>query len=328
MKRLMLSMAAMAAAALLGTAVPAIAQDNNFPSKPVRLLIGYPAGGPTDLMGRIVAEGLSKIWAQPVVVENKPGAGGTIAGAEAARSPADGYTLVLGNSASNGSFEVLNPTVTPYKTLEDFDPISLVGISPLMMIASKGAGTATLQEFIDKARAAPGTLNYGSSAIGSGPHLAAELLKLETKTDIVYVPFNGAAPVMQAILSNAVQMYFGAPSTVMPQVEAGNAVALAVASDERLADLPEIPTFKESGIELTMESTYGLLAPKGTPAAILDKINADMSTLLTPGNIVNDQLVKQGYVTSAADRSAYTARIKQEIAKIRRVVEQAGIRAE
>ena len=215
-RRNFIALGAAAAAALLPLSHAAFAQED-YPNRVVTVVIPYPPGGPTDLLGRLVADGLAQMWGKPVVAENKPGASGTIGGDIVARAAPDGYTLVLGNNASHGTYELLNPSTTPYITLRDFAPVSLIGLAPQVMIISTGAGASDLKRFLALAKEKPGTLNYGSSAIGSSPHLAAEMLKLAAGVDITHIPFNGAAPVMQAIVANTVQMYIGAPSTVMPQ---------------------------------------------------------------------------------------------------------------
>lgn len=318
-----IAMAATAAAMLGILAPPASAQDN-YPSRVVTVVIPYPPGGPTDLLGRLVADGLSNVWGQPVIAENKPGASGTIGGDIVARAAPDGYTLVLGNNASHGTYELLNPTTTPYITLRDFAPVSLVGLAPQVMIISNGVGVKDLKGFLSKAKEEPGKLNYGSSAIGSSPHLAAEMLKLAADVDITHIPFNGAAPVMQAILADTVQMYIGAPSTVMPQVEAGKAVAVGALSADRLKSLPDVPTFRESGVDIVYNSWFGLLAPAATPPAILDKINADITTMLQKPE-TQQQLEKLGFVAQIGNRAEFVEMLKEEGEQTKRVIEAAKI---
>ena len=315
---------ALAAAALVfGTSQLALAQSS-YPQGVVKIVIPYPPGGPTDLLGRLVADGLSELWGTPVVAENKPGASGTIGGDLVARADPDGYTLVLGNNASHGTYELLNPTTTPYLTLRDFAPVSLVGLAPQVMIIGADAGASDLKSFVEMAKASPGKLNYGSSAIGSSPHLAAEMLKLATGTDIVHIPFNGAAPVMQAILSGTVQMYIGAPSTVMPQVEAGKAIAVGALSAERIPALPDIPTFRENGIDIVYNSWFGLLAPAATPVDILEKLNADVTTLLQKPEI-QEQLANLGFVPQIGTRAEFVAMLEAEAEKTRQVIAAAKI---
>ena len=195
------------------------------------------------------------------------------------------------------------------------------------MIISTEAGPKDLKSFLDFARENPGKLNYGSSAIGSSPHLAAEMLKLAAGVDITHIPFNGAAPVMQAIVANTVQMYIGAPSTVMPQVEAGKAIAVGTLSSERLSSLPDVPTFRESGVDIVYNSWFGLLAPAATPPAILDKINADVTTLLQKPEI-QKQLENLGFVAEVGSRQEFIEMLKEEGDKTQRTIESANIEVE
>lgn len=322
-RRTLLGVSLALAAATMAGAAPALAQAG-YPDKPVKLVIPYPPGGPTDLLGRLVAQGLSDLWGKPVVVENKAGASGTIGADFVARSEPDGYTLVLGNNASNGTYELLNPSTAPYITMRDFAPVSMVALSPQVMIISPNLGVKDVKSFVDLARSKPGELNYGSSAIGSAPHLAAEMFKLAAGVDIKHIPFNGAAPVMQAVVSGTVQMYIGAPSTVMPQVDAGKAVLIGALSAERLPPLPDVPTFREAGIDLVYNSWFGVLAPAKTPEPVLDKINADITTVLTKDEI-RKQLSDLGFVAETGSRADFVKAIEEETATTRKVIEAAHI---
>jgi len=317
-RRTLLGVSLALAAATMAGAAPALAQAG-YPDKPVKLVIPYPPGGPTDLLGRLVAQGLSDLWGKPVVVENKAGASGTIGADYVARSEPDGYTLVLGNNASNGTYELLNPSTAPYITMRDFAPVSMVALSPQVMIISPNLGVKDVKSFVDLARSKPGELNYGSSAIGSAPHLAAEMFKLAAGVDIKHIPFNGAAPVMQAVVSGTVQMYIGAPSTVMPQVDAGKAVLIGA-----LPPLPDVPTFREAGIDLVYNSWFGVLAPAKTPEPVLDKLNADITTVLTKDEI-RKQLSDLGFVAETGSRADFVKAIEEETATTRKVIEAAHI---
>lgn len=313
---------ALAATAIVDIA-PAFAQAD-YPDKPVKLVIPYPPGGPTDLLGRLVANGLAGLWGKPVVVENKAGASGTIGADYVARSEPDGYTLVLGNNASNGTYELLNPSTAPYITMRDFAPVSMVALSPQVMIISPNLGVKDINGFVDLARSKLGELNYGSSAIGSAPHLAAEMFKLAAGVDIKHIPFNGAAPVMQAVVSGTVQMYIGAPSTVKPQVDAGKAVLIGALSAERLPSLPDVPTFREAGIDLVYNSWFGVLAPAKTPEPILDKLNADITAVLTKDEI-RKQLSDLGFVAETGSRADFVRTVEEETATTKKIIEAAHI---
>lgn len=309
-----------AALGLAGTA----AHAQGYPTKPVALIIPYPAGGPTDLLGRLVAEGLAQKWGQPVVVENKPGASGSLGSDFAARAPADGYTLVLGNNASHGAFELLNPSTVPYKTLENFAPISLIGLAPVIMIVGNHVPATTIQEFIAHAKANPGKINFGSAAIGSSPHFAGELLNIAAGIDMTHVPFNGTAPAIQALLSGSIDTYSGGVSSVMPQVAAGKARALGAVASERLSGAPDVPTMREQGIDMAYDSWYGLLGPKGIPADILDKINADVNALLD-GEENRAKLSKLGFERKLGSRADFQTMLEGEIARTGKLIKDAGI---
>jgi tripartite-type tricarboxylate transporter receptor subunit TctC len=323
MKRRTLLGVSLALAAATMTGAPALAQTD-YPDKPVKLVIPYPPGGPTDLLGRLVAQGLSDMWGKPVVAENRAGASGTIGADFVARSEPDGYTLVLGNNASNGTYELLNPSTSPYITMRDFAPVSLVALSPQVMMIGKDIGATDIKSFVALARSKPGELNYGSSAIGSAPHLAAEMFKLVAGVDIRHIPFNGAAPVIQAILSGTVQMYIGAPSTVMPQVDAGKALVIGALSEERLPSLPDLPTFREAGIDLIYNSWFGVLAPAKTPELILDKLNADITAMLQKES-VQKQLSDLGFIAKVGSREDFIRTIEEETETTRKVIEAAHI---
>ncbi|MBS7699958.1 MULTISPECIES: tripartite tricarboxylate transporter substrate binding protein [unclassified Chelatococcus] len=322
-RRTIIRGAAVIAVAAVVTGGGATAQPA-YPDKPVKLIIPYPPGGPTDLLGRLVAQSLSESWGQPVVAENRAGASGTIGSDYVARAKPDGYTLILGNNASHGTYELLNPSTTPYITARDFAPVALVGIAPQVMVVSTGVGVKDIKSFIALAKSRPGQLNYGTSAIGSAPHLAAEMFKLAAGVDLKHIPFNGAAPVMQAIIANTVQMYIGAPSTVMPQVEAGKAVALGALSSERIPSLPQLPTFKENGVELTYNSWFGLLAPAKTPIDILEKINADVNKMLE-NETIKKQLVDLGFLAEGGDREYFRKVVDEETATTKTIIEAAKI---
>ncbi|MBN9038871.1 MAG: tripartite tricarboxylate transporter substrate binding protein [Rhizobiales bacterium] len=315
---------AAAAAMMIGGVSATAAFAADYPSKPVKLVVPYPPGGPTDLVGRLVAQRLSDLWKQPVVVENKAGASGTIGSDYVARAEADGYTLILGNNASHGAYELLNPSSAPYHTLVDFAPVSLVGIAPLVMIVNTQVPAANINEFVAWVKANPGKVNYASAAIGSAPHLASELLNVTAGLDMTHIPFNGTAPAMQALLSNSVQVYMGGVSSVMPQVDAGKAKLIGAASSERVSALPDLPTLKEQGVDVAYDSWYGLLAPAKVPADILDKINADVNKVLD-GDDVKADMAKLGFERRLGTRDAFKTMLENEVARTKKLIEDAKI---
>jgi tripartite-type tricarboxylate transporter receptor subunit TctC len=315
---------AMAAASLAPTTALA---DQDYPNRLVRIIVPYPPGGPTDLLGRLAAQNLAAAWKQPVIVENKPGASGSIGSELVARAPPDGYTLLLGNNASQGTYELLNPAAATYVTLRDFAPVALIGVAPQVLIIGSHLKIANAKELVAYAKAHPGRLNYGSSAIGSAPHLAAELLKLATQTDIQHIPYNGAAPVMQAIVAGTIDLYIGAPSTVMPHVQAGTVRAVGAVSPGRIGAMPDLPTLREQGIDVVYDSWFGLLAPARVPAPILDRVNADLNATLA-GDPMQAELAKIGFDRRLGSRADFGDMLRGEIERTRELIVAARITAQ
>lgn len=312
------------AAALLATASAGGAVAQSYPTEPVTIIVGYSAGGPTDLMARFVGEQLSELWGQPVVVENRPGASGTLAGDYVARSEPDGMTLLMGNNAAQGTYELLNPSNAPYKTLEAFEPIALIGLSPLVMITSNNVPADSVESFIDWAKERPGEINYASAAVGSATQMATEFLSDVAGLDMEMIVYQGAAPALQSIVAGETDMYMGGFSTVSGQAEAGNVKMIAVAADERIGPAPDLPTFKEAGIDFAYGSWFGLLAPAGVPQDILDQINADVTKVLD-----NEESAKTlqdyGFVARLMDREGFRTMLEERIANDAKLIEKAGI---
>ena len=307
--------------------MPARAQGA-FPDRPVRLIIAFPPGGPTDLIGRLLAQRLSAQWGQPVVVDNRPGASGTIGSVAVARAAPDGYTLVFSNNATHGAVEQLSPRNTPYRTLTDFTPIALVGVAPLVMIVRASLPAANAAEFVALARRDPGRITYASAAFGSAPHLASELLKLSAGIDMVHVPFNGTAPATQALISDNVDMYMGGVSSVRPLVTSGRARALGVVFGERLHSWPDLPTLAEQGIRgVEYDSWYGLLGPAGMPAPLVAQINAAVRQSLD-GDEVRRQLESFGLERKVGTPEELAATIRSEMSRTAEVIRAANITVE
>jgi tripartite-type tricarboxylate transporter receptor subunit TctC len=249
------------------------AQPDAYPTHPIKLVVPYPAGGPTDFVGRTVAEFLQKALKQAVVVENKAGAAGTIGSDSVVKSAPDGYTLLLGLMGPISIAPKISPKL-PYDPLKDLVPIRLVATMPEVLVARPSLGPRTLAELVAYGKANPGKLTIASSGIGSLPHLAAELFKRETGVDALHVPYRGAAPAVNDLVGGQADLMFGDGPIVMPQILGGLLVALAVAADQRLEVLPDVPTAREAGFpSLQSENWYGLLAPKGTPRPIIESLD-------------------------------------------------------
>ena len=263
---------------VLGFAVSLVAlttagQAQNYPTKTIRIVVPYPAGGPTDLVGRTVADALTKALKKTVVVENKAGAGGTIGSDSVAKSAPDGHTLLLGLMGPMSIAPKISPNL-PYDPLKDLAPIRLVSLMPEVLVARPKLGLSTLAEVVAYGKANPGKLTIASAGNGSLPHLAAELLKRETGIDALHVPYRGAAPAVNDLLGGQVDLMFGDGPVVLPQILGKLLVPVVIATEKRLSVLPDVPTSIEAGFPtVRSENWYGVLAPKGTPRPIVDALD-------------------------------------------------------
>ena len=261
------------------------ARAETFPARTVRLIVPNPAGGSNDAAARILAEALSEIWQQPVVVENRPGGGGNIGTQAAATAPADGYTYLV---SSPGPI-VINPSLykkLPFDPARDFTPVALLATVPIVLIVNPKLPASTLAELLDLTKNRPEELNYASSGIGSTHHLSAELFKKMTGLKLRHVPYRGAAPAMNDLVAGHVPILFDNLPTVIPQVRAGTVRALAVASPKRLSSLPDVPTFEEAGLAgFEASSWFGVLAPAETPADVVSKVTADVERVLSSPSV-------------------------------------------
>jgi tripartite-type tricarboxylate transporter receptor subunit TctC len=313
--------------ALAGTFGGLAQAQQPFPAKPVRLVIPYPAGGTTDMLGRIVGQRLSDLWKQPVLADNRPGAGGSIGAALVAKSPPDGYSLVLGNSASHGAYELLNPANTPYHSIRDFSPISLLAMSKLALVVRPDLPAQSVKELVALAKSQPGKLNYGSPSIGSSPHLALELFKMVTGTDIVHIPYAGAAPARTALLAGSLDLYAGGVTAMTDMARSGKVRVLGVFSDKRAQEAPDVPTLAELGVPAEMDTWYGLLGPAGMPADIVAKINADTRRGVD-GEEIRVQLAKLDFERATGTADSFAALLVREREKMAKIIRDAKIKAE
>ena len=311
------------ALALLVLPCVALAQDN-YPNKPVRIIVPFSAGGVADAIPRIVGEKLAQKWGQPVIIENKVGASGNIGMAEGARAAPDGYTLVL---APTGNLTV-NPTLfpkLPFDTHKDLTPVTMLAESPNVLVAHPQVPAKTLRELIAYGKANPGKLNYASPGDGSGAHLAGELFKIETSVNAVHVPYKGLAPAVNDLLGGQVQMMFAGISTVLPHINAGKLVPIAIASQKRNRELPNVPTLIESGLAgFDVTSWYGIVTRAGTPPAIVRKLQRDMAEALATED-VKTKLAGLGLEPVGNTPEAFDALIKAESRKWGDIVRKANI---
>jgi tripartite-type tricarboxylate transporter receptor subunit TctC len=275
LKQLFHSLAA-AAFAFAATAAPA---QDAFPSRPVKIVVPYAAGGPADMLARVVAEKLSPRLGQPVVVENKPGAGGHTGGEQVAKGPADGYTLMLGTIAHHGAAKLYKSL--RYDPTADLQSVILLAEAPSVLLVNANVPARSVGELLALARSKPGALSYGSAGNGSAMHMAAELLRHMTQIDYVHIPYRGGAPAMADLLGGQVQLLFDSLGTAHQQIKTGKVRALAVTSTSRNASLPDVPTMAEAGVPgYSSVPWYTLDVAKGTPAAIVEKLNAEINQVL------------------------------------------------
>ncbi len=317
------------ASAVLVAVVPARVHAQGeaaFPGKQVRLITTYPPGGASDIMARIVAQKLGEIWGQTVIVENKSGANGSIGLEYAARQPADGSSFVIGNMGPVS----INPLISkvPYDIARDFLPLSMVGISPTVLVINAGSPAQNLLEFIALARAKPGTINFGTAGPGTLGHLGGEMMKRLAKIDIVHVPYKGGVLAIQDLLGNHVQMVFADPQPILQHIRAGKARPLAVTSAKRLPIVSEVPTFAEAGLPgFVAENWWGAFVPAGTPKTIVDKLHATLTRAMSSADI-KQRFEEMGVEALSGTPEALRDFVRSESEKWGKLVQEAGIRAD
>lgn len=298
----------------------------SYPVKPIRLLVGFPPGGGLDVTARLIAPKLSENLGQPVVVENRTGAGGSIAAEWVARSRADGYTLLLMAAAIT-----VQPALRlklPYDLERDFAPVSLVASGAFVLVVHPSVPARNVRELIALARSQPGKLNFGSSGVGGATHLANELFNWMAKVNIVHVPYKGGAEVAVAIAAGEVDMSFPSVTTALPLLEAGKLRALAVTSAKRASLMPSVPTLDESGLPgYDRSSWYGVLAPAGVPKDVIARLNAAIAKVVNTLEM-KESLNRQGFEPQTSTSEQFAALIRREIAQNAKLVKLAGLKAE
>ena len=295
-----------------------------YPSRPIRLIVPYPPGGAVDPIARTIAQKLSEAWGQPVVVDNKPGAG-TIIGTEiVAKAAPDGYTVILATIS-----HTMNPAMygkLPYDPVKDFTPLSLVSLIPLMLVVNPQVPVKSVKELIDLLKAKPGQLNFSSAGNGTSTHLAAELFKALAGVDIVHVPYKGSGASVAAVMAGETQVAFDSVFLQIPQVKAGKLRALAVTGTKRTSLAPELPTVSEAGLPgYEVSAWVGLLAPAGTPPEVVQKWNREIARILQLPE-VRERQISQGNEPVGSTAEYFADFIKTEISKWGEVVKQAGIK--
>ena len=303
------------------------AHAQQYPSKPIRVIIAQAPGSATDVVVRIVGNKLQELLGQPVVVDARPGAGGTVGTDLAAKSPPDGYVLAMGNNSSHGANVALYPKL-PYDPVRDFAPIIFVASTAYVLSTHPSLPVKSVKELIAFAKARPGQLNYASAGNGSTHHLSGELLKLMAGIDMVHVPYKGTTPAIAALLAGEVSVMFATITGIQPHIRTGRARGLAVSTAKRSTMLPELPTVSEAGLPgFEMVSWFGLFAPAGTPPAIVTRLNAEMTKVLAMPD-VKSQLAAQGLEVAPGTPEQLGDYMKREIAKLTRVAKAANVKAE
>ncbi len=315
---------AMLAAPAANAATAQGAPAGAYPDKPLRLIVPFPPGGGNDILARAVGQRLVEVLGQQVVVDNRGGAGGAIGATLAAAAAPDGYTLFLGSVGNLAQTPALKDNL-PYNPVRDFAPVSLVATSSFILAVNPGVAAKSVRELIALAKASPGKLNYASAGTGSSLHMAGELFKHATGTDMLHVPYKGTGPAMTDLIGGRVQLIFSTMPPALPHVKSGKLRALGVTTAKRAAAAPEVPTIAESGVKgFNVANWQGILLPAKTPGAIVRKLNRDLlATLKLPG--MAETLAAQGLEPAGSTPEEFGALIKAEIAKYTQVVKAAGI---
>jgi tripartite-type tricarboxylate transporter receptor subunit TctC len=310
---------------LAAVLVAAAAAAQEYPVKPIKLIVPFPAGGPNDIIARAVGQRMAELSGQTVTIDNRGGAGGQLGTDAVAKAEPDGYTIAITSAGALAISAALQEKV-PYDSTKDLKAITLVATVPEMLVAATSVPAASLSELIALAKAQPGKLNFASTGPGSLPHLAGELLKISAKIDIVHVPYRGAAPVMNDLLGQQVQMVWLDLPILLPQVAAGKIKPIVIGSRQRVASVKDVPTTTEAGFpQILAENWYGMVAPGGTPPAVVARLNK-LATEAMASPDVKEKLASQGVILAPTTPEAFAAYIRAEIDKWGKVVQAAGIK--
>lgn len=312
-------------AALAVGIAPSVVWAQDYPNRPVHIIVPFTAGSATDILARTVGQKLNELWGQAVVVDNRAGAGGTIGAGVVAKAAPDGYTLLVHSAA-----HAVNPFIyphLPYDTLKDFAQVAPLGGQPNVLVVAPSAGYKTVADLIADAKRRPGALNFGSAGIGSGTHINAEKFKFAAGIDVVHVPYKGTPEALTDAMTGRVAYFFSPISAALPHVREGRLVALAVSSAKRSSALPNVPTVAESGLPgFDYNLWVGLFAPAGTPAAVVEKLNRDINRVLSEGS-VRERLASLGAEPMAMSSAEFDRFLRAEMDDAAKVVLAAGIKA-
>ena len=305
----------------------ASASASAFPDKPVRFVIGFTPGGPSDILARAVGQKLAERWGQQVMIENRPGAGGNLAAEAVAKSAPDGYTWLLGNNSILATNQSLYKKL-PYDPVKDFAPVALVAVQPNILVVHPSLSASSVSELVALAKQNPGKLNYASSGAGAAAHLAGELFKTMAGVDIVHVPYKGAQPALTDLIAGQVQLMFATSASVIPYVKAGRLRALAVTTAQRSPSVPELPTVSEAGLAGFEATTWhGVVVPMATPAPLVQRLNQDLNLVLGEKEL-KERLAGLGAEVLTGTPRDFADYIAREIPKWTKVVKDSGARAD
>lgn len=310
-----------------GVVFAVAAHAQTYPAKPIRLIIPFPPGGATDALGRTVVQKLGESLRQQVIADNRPGASGILGMELAAKAPADGYTLVVGQ-ASNLAINLALMGKLPYDPVAGFSPITLIATTPNVLVVHPSLPVRSIKDLVALAKAKPGKINYASSGIGSPGHLVTERFKIAAKIDMVHIPYKGAGPALTDVVAGHADIYFTSPISAQPFVKSGRLRVVAVASAKRSASMPDVPTVAEAGYpEVDSTSWWGLLAPAGVPKDIIDRLNAETLKLLNQTD-VKQRLMSEGADPAPTTPEQFALFIKNEIVKWASLVKLTGVKLE
>ena len=311
--------------AFVASTLASLALAQSFPSKPVKMIVPFPPGGGTDILARPLAQKLSEKWGQPVIIDNRGGAGGNIGVKAAADAEPDGYTIILGVQGTHA----VNPSLyanAGFDTLRDFAPITMVANTPNIVVVHPSVPAKNMQEFIAYAKANPGKLNYATPGNGTPSHLATEMMKSVAGVDLAHVPYKGSGPALTDMLGGQTQVWIANAPVVLPHIKTGKLRALATTSAKRPAVASHIPTLQEAGLKgYEADTRYGIYAPAKTPRPILDKLNADIVEALRSPEI-RETYASQGAEVVANSREEFTAKVRDDLAKWKKVIADLKLR--
>ena len=298
-----------------------------YPAKPIRLVVPFTPGGSTDILARAIGVELTKAWGQPVIIDNVPGAGGSIGADKVAKSAADGYTLLMGHIGTLAVNPSLYPAL-PYNPVKDFAPVAWVARVPNVLVVHPAVNARTVKDLVALAKARPGQLNYGSGGNGSAANLATEYFKRQTGASLLHIPYKGTAPAVTDLVGGQIQVLFTGAPAVLPFIKSGQLKALAVSSPKRLDALPDLPTVAEGGYkDFEADQWYGLVAPAGTPREVIMKLNAQINQSLNSPEL-KTRLASEGAIATPTTPEAYGQLIVREIARWKPVIQSGRVRAD